>query len=122
MERELTRLLLEYEELKTAWPKCPHVLVRASAGRQATDALARIADLEHAIRGRELGCVHEAAHEVAVDQKVLAEPFARAQARRSQPVGDLAFGLNVCAGHQRQRHASLDGSRDRRYYTRESCR
>ena len=33
MERELTRLLIEYDELETAWPKCRHVLVRARAWR-----------------------------------------------------------------------------------------
>ena len=33
MERELTRLLIEYDELETAWPKCRHVLIRAKAGR-----------------------------------------------------------------------------------------
>ena len=49
MERELTRLLIEYDELETAWPKCGHVLVRAKIGRQAADALSRIADLEHDI-------------------------------------------------------------------------
>ena len=42
MERALTRLLIEYDELETAWPKCRHVLVRARAGRQATDTLLRI--------------------------------------------------------------------------------
>ena len=35
MERELARLLLEYDELETAWPKCRHVLIRAIAGRQS---------------------------------------------------------------------------------------
>ena len=49
MERELTRLLIEYDELETAWPKCRHVLVRARAGRQAADALLRIGDLQDAI-------------------------------------------------------------------------
>ncbi len=49
MERELTRLLIEYDELRTAWPKGGHVLVRAKIGRQVADALARIDDLEHAI-------------------------------------------------------------------------
>ncbi len=49
MERELTKLLLEYDELRTAWPKSRHVLVRAKIGRQVADALARIDDLEHAI-------------------------------------------------------------------------
>ncbi len=49
MERELTRLLIEYDELETAWPKGHHVLVRARTGRQAADALLRIADLQHAI-------------------------------------------------------------------------
>ncbi len=49
MERELTRLLIEYDELRTAWPKGRHVLVRAKIGRQAADALARIADLQNAI-------------------------------------------------------------------------
>ncbi len=49
MERELTRLLIEYDELETAWPNGRHVLVRAKIGRQAADALLRIADLQHAI-------------------------------------------------------------------------
>ena len=49
MEIELTRLLIEYDELKTAWPKGGHVLVRARIGRQVADTLARIADLEHEI-------------------------------------------------------------------------
>ena len=49
MERELTKLLLEYDELKTAWPKGSHVLVRAKFGRQVADALARIDDIEHEI-------------------------------------------------------------------------
>ncbi len=49
MERELTRLLIEYDNLRTAWPKGRHVLVRAKIGRQVADALARIDDLEHAI-------------------------------------------------------------------------
>ena len=49
MERELIRVLIEYDKLKTAWPKGRHVLVRARIGRQVADALARIDDLEHAI-------------------------------------------------------------------------
>ena len=49
MERELIRWLLVYDELKTAWPKGGHVLVRAKIGRQVDDALARIAVLEHVI-------------------------------------------------------------------------
>ncbi len=49
MERELTSLLIEYDELRTAWPKGGHVLVRARIGRQVADVLARIADLEHEI-------------------------------------------------------------------------
>ncbi len=49
MERKLTRLLIEYDELRTAWPKGGHVLVRARIGRQVADALARIDDLEHDI-------------------------------------------------------------------------
>ena len=48
-ERELVRLLIEYDELRTAWPKGGHVLVRAKIGRQVADALSRIADLEHVI-------------------------------------------------------------------------
>ena len=48
-ERKLIRLLLEYDELRTAWPKGGHVLVRARIGRQVADALARIADLENDI-------------------------------------------------------------------------
>ncbi len=49
MERELIRLLLKYDELRTAWPKGHHVLVRAKIGRQVADALARIDDLENDI-------------------------------------------------------------------------
>ncbi len=49
MERELIRLLIEYDELRTAWPKGRHVLTRARIERQAADALARIADLERVI-------------------------------------------------------------------------
>ena len=49
MERELIRLLIEYDELRTAWPKGGHVLVRARIGRQVADALARIDALEHVI-------------------------------------------------------------------------
>ncbi len=49
MERELTRLLIEYDELQTAWPKCRHILVRAEIGRQVADALSRIANLENDI-------------------------------------------------------------------------
>ncbi len=49
MERELTRLLIEYDELEAAWPKGRHVLVRARIGRQVADALSRIDDLGHAI-------------------------------------------------------------------------
>ena len=48
-ERELTRLLIEYDELEAAWPKGGHVLVRAEIGRQVADALSRIADLENDI-------------------------------------------------------------------------
>ncbi len=33
MEIELTRLLIEYDELRTAWPRADHVLVRARIGR-----------------------------------------------------------------------------------------
>ena len=49
MEHELTRLLIEYDELRTAWPKGGHVLVRARIGRRVADALDRIDALEHAI-------------------------------------------------------------------------
>ncbi len=49
MEIELTRLLIEYDELRTAWPKGSHVLVRARIGRQVADTLTRVDDLEHEI-------------------------------------------------------------------------
>ena len=49
MERELTRLLIEYDELETAWPKGRYVLVRARTGHQTTDMLLRIADLQNDI-------------------------------------------------------------------------
>ena len=48
-EYELNRLLIEYDELKTAWPKGDHVLVRARIGRQVADTLSRIDDLQNAI-------------------------------------------------------------------------
>ena len=49
MERELIRVLIEYDDLRTAWPKGRHVLVRARIGRQVADVLSRIDALEHAI-------------------------------------------------------------------------
>ena len=49
MEHELTRLLIEYDKLRTAWPKGRHVLVRARIGRRVADALARIDALLHVI-------------------------------------------------------------------------
>ena len=49
MERELVRLLIEYDELEAAWPKGGHVLVRAEIGRQVADALACIEALENDI-------------------------------------------------------------------------
>ncbi len=49
MERELIRLLFEYDELRTAWPKGGHVLARAKIARQVADALARIDALEHVL-------------------------------------------------------------------------
>ena len=51
MERKLTPLLIEYDELETAWPKSRDVLIRARAGRQVADALAR--DCRHRLRLRE---------------------------------------------------------------------
>ena len=61
LERELTRLLIEYDELLTAWPKGRHVLVRAKIGRQVADALARIDALEHVIATTPARTVDEAA-------------------------------------------------------------
>ncbi len=49
MGRGLTKLLIEYDERETAWPKGGHVLVRAKIGRRVADALSRIADLENDI-------------------------------------------------------------------------
>ena len=49
MEREFEDLLIEYDELDTVGVKGHHVLVRARAGRQAADALVRIADLQRTI-------------------------------------------------------------------------
>ena len=73
MERELIRLLLVYDELRTAWPKCRDILVRAKIGRQVADTLARIDRLEHenattpartpaedAVRRRRLAALSEA--------------------------------------------------------------
>ncbi len=61
MDRELEDLLIEYDELETAWPKGRHVLARARTGRQAADALHRIADLQHAIATTPARTVPEAA-------------------------------------------------------------
>ena len=49
IEHELTRLLIQYDELETAWPKCRQVLVRAKIGRLAADALVRIDNLQNDI-------------------------------------------------------------------------
>jgi hypothetical protein len=61
MERELTRLLIEYDELETAWPNGRHVLARAEIGRQVEDTLARIDELQHAIATTPARTVPEAA-------------------------------------------------------------
>ncbi len=61
MERELTRLPIEYDESETAWPKCRHVSIRAKAGRLAADALSRIDDLQNAIATTPARTVPEAA-------------------------------------------------------------
>ena len=61
IEHELTRLLIEYDELETAWPKCRHVLIRARAGRLAAGALSRIDDLQNAIATTPARTVPEAA-------------------------------------------------------------
>ena len=61
LESELEALLLEYDELDTVGVKGHHVLVRARAGRQAADALLRIADLQNAIATRPARTLPEAA-------------------------------------------------------------
>ena len=53
--------MIEYDELETAWPKCRHVLVRAKTGRQAADALLRIADLQNDIATTPASTLAEAA-------------------------------------------------------------
>ena len=60
MERELEALLVEYDSFETAWPKGRHVLVRARTGRQAADALLRIAGLQHDIATRPARTLPEA--------------------------------------------------------------
>ncbi len=49
MERELTRVLIEYDDLEAAWPKEPGAVARAEIGRQVEDALGRIYELHRAI-------------------------------------------------------------------------
>ena len=61
MESELEDLLLEYDEFDTVGVKGHHVLVRARAGRQAADALLRIADLQNDIATRPAKTLPEAA-------------------------------------------------------------
>ena len=61
MESELEALLIEYDELDTVGVKGHHVLVRARAGRQAADALLRIADLQRVIATTPARTVPEAA-------------------------------------------------------------
>ena len=61
MESELEALLIEYDELDTVRAKGHHVLVRARAGRQAADALLRIADLQRVIATTPARTVPEAA-------------------------------------------------------------
>ncbi len=67
MERELETLLIEYDSLETAWPNGRHVLARAKIGRQATDTLLRIADLQHAIATTPARTVPEAAVHLSPD-------------------------------------------------------
>ena len=61
LESELEALLLEYDEIDTVRAKGHHVLVRARAGRQAADALLRIADLQNDIATRPARTLPEAA-------------------------------------------------------------
>ncbi len=61
MELELTRLLIEYDDLETAWPKEPGAVARAEIGRQVEDALGRIYELHHAITGAQAETLPDAA-------------------------------------------------------------
>ena len=61
LESELDALLVEYDSLSQAWPKEPHVLSRAKAGRQVEDALGRIYELHRAITGTQAKTLPDAA-------------------------------------------------------------
>jgi hypothetical protein len=49
LESELEDLLVDYEAVTGAWPKEPHILTRANAGRQVEDLLGRIYETQRAI-------------------------------------------------------------------------
>ena len=61
LEQQLVGLLLEYEVLRTAWPKGRHVLDRAKIGRQGERTLNRIHELEKAIASAQAQDLAEAA-------------------------------------------------------------
>jgi hypothetical protein len=62
LESELEDLLVDYEAVTGAWPKEPHILTRANAGRQVEDLLGRIYETQRAIatsQAKTLSCASE---------------------------------------------------------------
>ncbi len=58
----LVELESELEDLRGAWPKEPHILTRAKAGRQVEDLLGRIYETQRAIatsQAKTLSCASE---------------------------------------------------------------
>ena len=60
---------------------------RLCSRQQAGQAPQTWADLQHRLLGLQLGCIHHALQRRFIDQKVLPQPFIRAQAVVSQEFG-----------------------------------
>ncbi len=109
LERELEDLLVEYESLSRAWPKEPHILIRAKIGRRVENALRRICELQHAIGTTQAKSIPDAAvqlRRLAVLLDGQRDPILRLQAalkdQRETIRGLLASALVVvdAAGEQ----------------------
>ncbi len=84
LERQLEGALIEYERLREAWPKEPHVVARAEIGRQVEDALGRIYGLHHAITRTQAETLPDAAVQIrralaAIEAHDCKSPFAEVE-------------------------------------------
>ena len=84
LERQLESALIEYERLREAWPKKPHVVARAEIGRQVEDALGRIYELHRAITRTQAETLPDAAVQIrralaAIEAHDCKSPFAEVE-------------------------------------------